>query len=254
MFLSDGIVISIIIILIIIIIIITIIIIIIIITHDPPDDTVVRTLHQSVHKEKDEALQERCENVRNSQSSKTGRAADFAMEKGASGWLTVIPLEDMDYTLSERELRDAVHLRYDWQTNDIPSVCVCGDKFSADRAMICRRGDFIIKWHNELRDLEAEMLNQACVMMLKWNQSYRRSPAKTYQEVLIEPLTRDLTSTRGAFGQGKVLLSLMSGCATHAQNPAKTLRPSKFIVNMRTRRSDSTAPEFLKWNKPPLPL
>ena len=64
--------------------------------HEPPDDTVVRTLHQSLHKEKDEALQERCENVRNSLPSKTRRAADLAMEKGASSWLTVISLKDLD--------------------------------------------------------------------------------------------------------------------------------------------------------------
>ena len=68
----------------------------------------------------------------------------------------------MDYTLTKREFRDAVHLRYDWQINNLPSVCVCGDIFSADHAMICRRGGFIIQRHNELRDLEAEMLNVVC--------------------------------------------------------------------------------------------
>ena len=51
--------------------------------------------------------------MRNSLSSKTRKAADLAMEKGASSWLTVIPLKDMDYTLNKREFRDAVHLRYD---------------------------------------------------------------------------------------------------------------------------------------------
>ena len=48
--------------------------------------------------------------------------------------------------------------------------------------------------------------------------------AKSYQEVLIEPLALDLTFTHVAFGQAKVLLSLMSGCATQTQNPT-TLRP-----------------------------
>ena len=43
--------------------------------------------------------------------------------------------------------------------NDIPSVCFCEDTFSADHAMICRRGSFIIHRHNELRDLYVEMLN-----------------------------------------------------------------------------------------------
>jgi len=42
--------------------------------------------------------------------------------------------------------------------NDIPSVCVFSDVFNIDHAMICRRGGFIIQRHNEVRDLEAEML------------------------------------------------------------------------------------------------
>ena len=31
-----------------------------------------------------------------------------------------------------------------------------------DHAMICRRGGYIIQRHNELRDLEAELLNIVC--------------------------------------------------------------------------------------------
>ena len=53
-------------------------------------------------------------------------------------------------------------LRYDWEITDLPSVCVCGEAFSVDHAMICRRGGFVIQRHNELRDLEAEMLDMVC--------------------------------------------------------------------------------------------
>ena len=88
--------------------------------HEPLDNTVVRTFHQIVHKEKDEALQEWRENVRNSFSSKTRKAADLAMKKGVSSWLTVIPLKDMVYTLNKREFRDSVSLRYDWQNQRYP--------------------------------------------------------------------------------------------------------------------------------------
>ena len=38
----------------------------------------------------------------------------------------------------------------------------CGDVFDVDHAMVCRRGGFIIQRHNELRDLEAEMLKMVC--------------------------------------------------------------------------------------------
>ena len=46
--------------------------------------------------------------------------------------------------------------------DDIPSTCVCGDAFTVDHAMICKRGGFVTQRHNELRDLEAELLNMVC--------------------------------------------------------------------------------------------
>ena len=53
-------------------------------------------------------------------------------------WLTVIPVKDMKFTLNKREFQDAIHLRYDWNINDILSTCVCGDTFDVDHAMVCR--------------------------------------------------------------------------------------------------------------------
>ena len=40
--------------------------------------------------------------------------------------------------------------------------CACGVVFDVDHAMVCRRGGFIIQRHNELRDLEAELLKMVC--------------------------------------------------------------------------------------------
>ena len=42
---------------------------------------------------------------------KTQRAVDLACEKGASTWLTVIPLKDIDFDLNKWEFCDAVRLR-----------------------------------------------------------------------------------------------------------------------------------------------
>jgi len=39
---------------------------------------------------------------------------------------------------------------------------MCGDRFSTDHAMTCKRGGFIIQRHNELRDLEADVLDLLC--------------------------------------------------------------------------------------------
>ena len=56
----------------------------------------------------------------------------------------------------------ALKLRYDWDVPGLPSVCVCGDHCNVDHAMICKRGGFVIQRHNELRDLQAEMLRMVC--------------------------------------------------------------------------------------------
>ena len=53
-------------------------------------------------------------------------------------------------------------LRYDWEVPDTPSVCVCRDIFNVNQAMICTRGGFVIQRHNELRDMEAELLSMVC--------------------------------------------------------------------------------------------
>ena len=47
-------------------------------------------------------------------------------------------------------------------TPDMPSVCVCRDHFNVYHTRICKRGRFVIQRHNELRDLETEMLRMVC--------------------------------------------------------------------------------------------
>ena len=68
----------------------------------------------------------------------------------------------MNFDLNKSEFGDAVKLRYDWHVPDMNSVCVCWDNFNVDHAMICKRNGFVIQRHDELRDLEAEMLRMVC--------------------------------------------------------------------------------------------
>ena len=80
--------------------------------------------------------------MKNLVSGKTLRAVDLATQKGASSWLTVLPIRDMNFDLNKSEFRDAVKLRYDWDVPDMPSGCVCGAHFNVDHAMICKKGWF----------------------------------------------------------------------------------------------------------------
>ena len=124
----------------------------------PPDETKIHAAQREMCQVKNRYLKEKLDQVKSSVSGRALRAVDLATQKGASSWLTVLPIGDMNFDQNESEFRDAVKLRYDWDVPDMPYVCVCGDYFNVDHAMICKRSGFVIQRHNELRDLEAEML------------------------------------------------------------------------------------------------
>ena len=108
--------------------------------------------------------------------STTGkRANEIAMEKGASNWLTALPLAETDCHLSKREFWDALCIRYQWPLNKLPSRCACGDRFDLDHAFSCKKGGFVVQRHNELRDITADLLSQVC------------------KDVAVEPLLETLT-------------------------------------------------------------
>ena len=82
-------------------------------THEPPDDRAVRTLQQCNRRQKNARLRDNLEGVKNTLPEQTQTQADLATEKGASSWLTFIPVKDVDFTLTKGEFKDAIHLRYD---------------------------------------------------------------------------------------------------------------------------------------------
>ena len=87
---------------------------------------------------------------------------DLNRERGASSWLTTLPLRDHGFHLTKGEFRDALCFRYDWPLKNIPRLCVCGNPFSIDHAMICRYGGFAIQRHNNVRDLTHNLLQEVC--------------------------------------------------------------------------------------------
>ena len=52
-------------------------------------------------------------------------ALDLAKEKGASTWLTALPLAEHGFTLHKGAFRDDLALRYGWTPADMPSKCAC---------------------------------------------------------------------------------------------------------------------------------
>ena len=146
-------------------------------------------------------MAERLEQVKTFLPTRAKPAVELATEEGASNWLTVIPIKDLNFSLYKREFWDAINLRHDWEITDTPKVSVCGDQFNVDHAMVCRQGGFIIQRHNEFRDLEAEMLSMV------------------FNDVEIKPVLQEITgeSLLVASGRDRDLHSSMSGFVTLMQ-------------------------------------
>ena len=87
---------------------------------------------------------------------------DLSQEKGASSWLTALPVEEFGFVLHKGAFRDALALRYGWQPLRSPTHCACGSNFSVDHALSCAKGGFPTIRHNEIRDVTAKLLSIVC--------------------------------------------------------------------------------------------
>jgi len=58
------------------------------------------------------------------------------MEKGASSWLSALPIKAIGYALYNQEFTDAVCIRCGWKVKGIPTYCTCGKTNSVDHSLI----------------------------------------------------------------------------------------------------------------------
>ena len=90
------------------------------------------------------------------------RANDLATMKGASSWITTLPLASENFQLNKREFYDAISIRYRWPLKYLPSTCPCGKQFDVDHALSCMKGGFVYQRHDDVRDVLSEMLKDVC--------------------------------------------------------------------------------------------
>ena len=90
------------------------------------------------------------------------RSMDLASEKGASVWLTCLPIAEYGFCLHKRAFADALSLRYGWSLTNTPLNCACGAGFTICHALSCPKGGFPSIRHDEIRDLTAQLLSEVC--------------------------------------------------------------------------------------------
>ena len=92
--------------------------------------------------------------------SKCKRLNDIAQEQGSSSWLTVLPIKQLGFSLSETEFWHAVYLRYGLSLKPLPSLCGCSKVYAVQHALSCEKGVFVTLSYNELRDNIVQMLQE----------------------------------------------------------------------------------------------
>jgi hypothetical protein len=128
-----------------------------------PDETDIVKIKSEIAKMQTENLKNKSERIEKNLPTDTTRTIQQAKEKGASNWLSAIPLEEQGFTFTKGEFRDALALRYNKQLRGLPSKCPCGQKYDVNHGLNCKKGGFVIIRHNNIRDFEANLLSKVVV-------------------------------------------------------------------------------------------
>lgn len=125
-----------------------------------PNQQAEKQIEAEIKKEREQCYATTLEDLRQRMPREKLRGNELAQMKGASAWLTALPLKEEGYVLSKREFFDAVMIRYMWEVKRLPSKCVCGQGFSVPHAMTCTNGGYIHRRHDRIRDLFAELIDE----------------------------------------------------------------------------------------------
>ena len=115
--------------------------------------------HQAL---KSASTKSRMESIDSTLPSDLLRSVNQSRDKGASAWLTAVPLVDQGLVLNKQEFRDSLRLRYNMPLSDLPSKCVCGEKYTVCHALSCKKGGFVAQRHDGVRNLLTSLFGKAC--------------------------------------------------------------------------------------------
>ncbi|XP_068723901.1 uncharacterized protein [Montipora capricornis] len=90
------------------------------------------------------------------------RSVNQLRDRGASSWLTAVPLVDQGLALNKQEFRDSLRLRYNMPLSDLPSNCACGQKYTVCHALSCKKGGLVAQRHDGVRNLLTSLVGKVC--------------------------------------------------------------------------------------------
>ena len=108
------------------------------------------------------AAKSRIDRIDESLSPDLLQAMQQTRDKGASSWLNAIPIEEHGLALKKQEFRDSLCLRYNLPLPNLPSYCACGEMFTVNHALSCKKGGFVAQRHDTIQDLLTSHISKVC--------------------------------------------------------------------------------------------
>ncbi len=128
------------------------------------NEVVQKSLKLEIKQEREKFnLQLRSTSLEN-ESRSTKRQLNLLSEKGASSWLTSLPLKEYGFLLNKQEFQDAIALRYNLCLSNLdrPKYCICGNQNTINHCLTCKKGGYVSLRHDSLKNITAELLSQVC--------------------------------------------------------------------------------------------
>ena len=111
------------------------------------DEAQSKTMKEIKHK-KDVWFKELQSRIRGEVSESQAKIIDLASEKGASSWLTSLPLAKYGFVLNKQMFHDAICLRHNFALKLVARTCVCGEDYTINHCLTCKKGGYVILRHN----------------------------------------------------------------------------------------------------------
>ena len=136
-----------------------------ILSQEPPNNInkeAIKKIKAKIKRDKMELYQQHLNAIKDSLPEDKIKLIEISCEKGASLWLSTLPIKEEGFQIDKQSFWDLIKIRYGHQLTRLPNGCACGSKVDLEHSLSCKKGGFVTVRHNTIRDLTAKMLTEVC--------------------------------------------------------------------------------------------
>ena len=126
------------------------------------DEDKQKTIISDIKKNKSLRAESLLSQIKDNVSESMYKLIELSSEKGASSWLTSLPLKEYGFCLNKQEFMDAIAMRYNFKISDVSKKCACGETYTINHCLTCKKGGYVNIRHNVVRDTTHELLTEIC--------------------------------------------------------------------------------------------